>query len=299
MRFRSGIPEIVTCALTWGSVGIVRKQISLPSSVVALFRVLFGFVVVLAWLAARRQLRTLRPRARPVLLVASGLVLAAHWVAEFEAFRRLDIAPAILIIFLGPVLTAAAAPAVLGERLRAVPVVALAVAFGGIALITVPGFRRIDGAGLAVALVASALFSMLILTAKVLSAPYEPVGIVSWQLGVASLVLLPAMGGPGAREIGRGLALMALLGIVHTGALGILFFRAVRALEAQRLSVLFYLEPAAAVVYAWWWLAERPSAATLAGGALVVLAGLAIIVADRESRATAGVPEPIPGRPTG
>jgi drug/metabolite transporter (DMT)-like permease len=49
----------------------------------------------------------------------------------------------------------------------------------------------------------------------------------------------------------------------------------------QRLGVLYYLEPASAILYAWWWVHEHPSAVTLAGGALIVLAGLAIIVTDR------------------
>ena len=57
--------------------------------------------------------------------------------------------------------------------------------------------------------------------------------------------------------------------------------------------MLFYLEPASAVLYAWWWLSEKPTALTLAGGALIVLAGIGIIVADRAVGGPGALPEPV------
>jgi drug/metabolite transporter (DMT)-like permease len=72
--------------------------------------------------------------------------------------------------------------------------------------------------------------------------------------------------------------------------LGIVFFHAVRALPAQELGVLYYLEPASAVAYAWWWLGETPAPGTLMGGALIVLAGVALIRGDRQVERPAVVP---------
>lgn len=292
-RARAGFVEILTCTLMWGTIGPIAKQLDVPSRVIVFFRLLLGFAVVVCVLALTRKISSARLRARPVLMIASGVVLAVHWAALFESYKRLTIATAILIVFLGPVLMAVAAPSVLGERLRPLSVAALAVAFGGIALIALPDVREIDLVGLLCALVSAVLFAVLMLIGKLLTEHYEPAAITVWQLGVAAAVMSPALIGADAGEIVRAAPGLLLLGAVYSGLLGIVFFHAVRALQAQQLGVLFYLEPAAAVVFSWWWLAERPSATTLIGGALIIAAGLAIIVSDRRAAAVATPEVPV------
>jgi drug/metabolite transporter (DMT)-like permease len=291
MRLRRGYPEIVLCTLTWGTIGPIVRHIDMGGVRIAFFREAFGALAVLGTLAWRRRLSDLRPRARPVLLIASGVILGVHWALLFIGYQRIGVAATILIVFLGPVLMAAAAPAVLRERLHRSAIVALALAFGGVALIAVPQFRHADTFGLVAAMTSAVLFAALMLAGKLLTREYEPAAIAAWQLVVAALVLSPSLAGASTHSIARGLPLLALLGLVHTGALGIVFFHAVRALEAQRLGVLFYLEPAAAVFFAWLIAGEHPTAATLAGGALIVAAGLAIIVLDRVATAPAGMPD--------
>lgn len=299
MRPRNGYLEIVTCTLTWGTIGSIVKHVGVASPAIVFFRLLFGLLVVLVWLAARGSLRALRPGARFKLLVASGITLAVHWAMLFEAFKRLDVATTILIVFLGPILMAVAAPAVLHERLQPRALGALALAFGGIALIAVPEIGRIDPLGLVFVLAGAVLFAVLVLMGKLIAPHYDPGAVVAWQSGVAAIVVSPGLARVSSHGLVRALPLLALLGIVHTGLTGILFFRAVRALKAQTLGVLFYLEPASAVLYAWWLLHEQPTAFTLAGGALIVAAGLGIILMDRVAVAPAALPEPIPGKATG
>jgi len=293
MKLRAGTLEIIICTLAWGMIGSIVDRISLSSSVIVFFRLSLGFVVVFAWLALRRRLRDLTLRARPVVLVTSGVVLGVHWALLFEAYKRIGVDTTILIVFIGPVLWAVAAPFFLGERLRASSVAALAVAFGGIAMISIPKIGKVDGAGLAAAFGSAVLFAVLILMGKLLTEHYEPAAIVVWQLGVAAVLLSPSLTGASLHQIARGLPLLLVLGMIHSGLLGIVFFHAVRALPTQELGVLFYVEPGSAVLYAWWWLSEKPSALTLAGGALIVLAGIGIIVADRKVGAPGALPEPV------
>lgn len=262
----------------------------MPSGVVAFWRLALGALVAFGWAAASGRLPQLRLRAHRLLLVATGVVLGIHWVLEFEAFERLDVATAILIVFVGPVLWVLGAPAVLGERLRPLALGSLAVAFAGLGLITLPGIGSIDAWGIASALGAAVLFAALILGGKLLTAHYEPIALTVWQLAIGSVVVAPFLVRADAGEVARAFPLLVVLGAAYTGVLGILFFRAVRALEAQQLGVLFYLEPASAVLYAWAFLDERPAAATLAGGVLIVAAGLAIILAGRAAPAREVIP---------
>ncbi len=282
VRERAGLTEVLICTVAWSTIGPLVKQLDVSARLIVFFRLALGFVVVGVVLAAGRRLNLARPRDRAWLLVTAGLTLAVHWLTLFEAYKRLSVATTILVVFLGPVLTAVAAPFVLKERLRILSIGALAVAFGGIALIAVPDAGRLDGSGLAFALASAVLFAGVILQGKLLTRVYEPAAIVLWQQGVATMVLTPALIGAPINDVLRAAPGLLLLGVVYTGLLGIVFFHAVRALQAQQLGVLFYLEPALAVLFAWWWLGETPVGTTLAGGVLVVAAGLAIIFGDRE-----------------
>lgn len=282
----------MACTLTWGTIGSIVKHVDVPAAVIVFVRLILGFVVVVGYMAVRGRLAQLRPGARPWLLASTGVVLAAHWVLLFEAFQRLTVASTILIVYLGPVLMAVAAPFVLRERLRAVSVGALALAFGGIALIAVPDLGGIDRLGLAFALCSAVLFALLMLVGKILSGHYEPAAIVVWQLGVAALVLTPALAQARATDLRSNAPVLLLLGVVHSGILGIVFFHAMRALQAQQLGVLLYLEPASAVLYAWWLLGERPGLNTFAGGVLIVAAGIIIILGDRVTAVSAGASAP-------
>ncbi|HVL33157.1 MAG TPA: EamA family transporter [Actinomycetota bacterium] len=281
MRLRAGYPEILTCTLAWGAIGSIVNQVTLPSSVIVLIRLILGAIFVFTYIAARGRLSTLKPGARPALLVTAGVVLGVHWATLFEAYQRIGVVTTILIVFVGPVLWAAASPLV-GEPLHARVFVALGVAFAGIVLICIPDIEGMDGVGLAAAITSAVLFAVLVLQGKVLTRHYEPAAIVAWQLSIAALALSPALLQMNGREVMRAAPALLVLGLVHSGFLGILFFRAVRALDPQRLGVLFYLEPASAVFYAWLFLREEPALTTLIGGGLVLGAGIAIIVMDRD-----------------
>ncbi|HJT37743.1 MAG TPA: DMT family transporter [Actinomycetota bacterium] len=283
MTSRAGIVEIIVCTLAWGTIGPIVEHISLSSTVIVFFRLGFGMTVVLGWLVARRRLAELRPRARFGLLLSSGVVLGAHWVLLFAAYKRIGVDTTILIVFVAPVLWTAAAPIVLRERVRASSFAALAIAFGGVALISVPKIGHVNAVGLVDALVSGLLFAVLLLVTKICTEEYPPAAIVVWQQGVATLLLSPALAGASVHQVARGLPLLVLLGAVYTGMLGIILFHAVRALEAQQIGVLWYLEPASAVLFAWWLLGEHPAGSTIAGGLLIVLAGIGIIVAGRSA----------------
>lgn len=294
MAHRQGFFFISICTLAWGSIGVIVKEVTLDAPVIAFFRLSFGVTVVLGWMAWRGRLRELRPHTKPGLLIVAGAVLAVHWVTLFESFKRLDVASTILIVFLGPVLMAAAAPMVLHERLRPLSIAALATAFGGIALIAIPDIGDIDTVGVLAAVVAAVLFAVMLLIGKLLIPHYDSTALVVWQQGVAAVLVSPALLGADTSEVVRALPLLLLLGAVYTGMLGILLWRAIAMLEVQQLSVMFYIEPASAVVFAWLLLGEQPSLLTLVGGALVVAAGLAIIFGERQPGGSPSMPEPIP-----
>jgi drug/metabolite transporter (DMT)-like permease len=237
-------------------------------------------------------LRELRLGARRGLVIAVGLILAAHWLAFIEAYKRLSVATTILIVYVGPVLIAAGAPKVLREHLERRTLYALALSIGGIALIAVPSSSGIDALGFIAAAAAAVLFAALVLTLKKVTPHYPPQTIVVWQLGIAAVAVSPFLISASGHEIVRAAPGLLTLGLVHTGLVGILYVGAVAVVQAQHVSILVYLEPVTAVLWAWALLGETPTLATLGGGALIIVAGLMIVVPGLRAATPAALPEP-------
>jgi drug/metabolite transporter (DMT)-like permease len=292
VRSRTGYLELIVCGLVWGSIGVIVKEVDVSAAVIVFFRLSIGALSVLAWWAIRGRVSELRLGAHRGLLVVAGVVLALHWLTFFEAYKRLSVATTILIVYVGPVLIAAAAPAVLGERLDRRTIYALALSMIGIGLIAVPSASAGDAFGFACAGVAAVSFAAIVLMLKKLTPHYAPAAITVWQLGVAALVLSPSLIGASGTEIARAAPALLMLGVLHTGVTGILYVSALTIVPAQQVSILVYLEPVTAVLWAWAVLGESPTLATLAGGVLIVAAGLVIVVPGMRAIAAASFPEP-------
>lgn len=277
MRVKPGTIDLVLLGVLWGSIGVIVKDVRVSSPAIAMFRMGIGSLAVLLYHALRGRLNVLRLRDRKGLLILDGLLLAVHWVLMFEAFKRLSVAAAILLVFLGPVFVAAAVGPVLGERVERRTVASLALSLGGMALIAAPAWRVQDPAGVAFALGSAVAFAAVMMAGKVLTRTYSPPAILVWQTGVGAIAVAPIALSGDLGGLGDSLPGLITLGLVHTGLAGLFYFRALTVVKAQHVGVLTYLEPATAVLYAWALLDETPSAATLAGGALIMIAGLNIV----------------------
>ncbi len=88
-------------------------------------------------------------------------------------------------------------------------------------------------------------------------------------------------------------AAVLLLGVVFTGLATLVYAALLRHVTAQAAGILTFLEPVSAVVLAWALLDESLSPQALVGGALVLLAGIAVVALEpteqRVSEAVAGV----------
>ena len=299
MRSRTGYIELIVCGLLWGSIGVLVKEIDVSAPVTVFFRLSLGAASVVAVWALRGRLSELRiPRDRG-LVVFAALTLAFHWVVFFEAYKRLPVATTILIVYVGPVLIAALAPAVLGERLERSTLYALALSIGGIALIAVPSSGSGDAAGYLFAGGAAVSFAVLVLTLKRVSPEVPVPAIVAWQQGIAAVAVSPFLIDASAQEIVRAAPTLITLGVVHTGLAGILYVGALQIIKAQHASILVYLEPVTAVLWAWGVLGERPGLATVVGGALIIAAGLMIVIPGLRALPPASMPEPVRARAEG
>lgn len=246
-------------------------------TVAAAFLILFGLVT-----------RTLRlPTVRRGRVVVLGLMLAAHWLTFFLAIKLTTVAVALAVVYLGPVTAALLAAPVLGERVRRSTLVGLACALIGTLLVVRPGAGATVG-GVLAALVSAALLVALMLIGTPAARDLGGLGLSTWQLSVAAIALLP-FSVQAVRQSSGYWTEMLVLGALFTGIAGVVYWGALRRLPVAVVSVIMYLEPVSAVIWAAVALSEPPAAVTWLGVALVV-AGGAIAALEATEEEAIGAP---------
>jgi drug/metabolite transporter (DMT)-like permease len=286
---------VAAVALGWGSIGVIVRQVDLPAVAIVASRVGVAALALGAWLAWRRPTDGPRLlRYRPGRTLATGALLAGHWLALFAAYRRAPIGTVLLITYLAPVGVAALAPRALDEKVSRGVILALGLAVAGVALVVGPAPGG-SASGLALAGIAAASYTVLVLASKPLAEAYGGVRLAFIEMAVATVVLLPlaATASWGAPE--PSWLWLLVLGVVHTAAAIGLYLAALARMPATQAAILAYLEPAAAVLFAWGFLDEQPNVGTLLGGVLIVAAGVLVVRAGALQAVPAGEVTGVPG----
>lgn len=274
--------SIAALAASWGVISLIVSGVDLGAPVLVFWRLsLAALTIGLVSLAlGRRSLLRLPRPAGPVVLV--GVVLAAHWFLFFETIKLASVAVAVLTVYTAPIFLALLAPLFLPERRSRVALAALVPAAAGLVLIALAGEGGAHARPLALVtgLAAAITYAGLVIATKRLTATLHPAAIAFWAYAVAAVVLTPALF-LSARVLPES-ALDALglvgLGIVFTGISGFIYISLLGRVTAQAIGILAFLEPVSAALLAWAALDEPLGPTVLAGGALVLAAGLAIVL---------------------
>jgi drug/metabolite transporter, DME family len=268
-------------AASAGFIAVIVDGVDLSAEALVFYRLALAALVVAGGAAFARRLDVLRASDSRGRLVALGAVLGVHWLLFFATIKLSSVAVAVLTTYTGPLLLAAVAPEVLPERRSRVVLLALLPAGVGLALIALGGEEGTHARPLAIAtgLGAAATYAAAVITAKQLTVRMAVPTIQFWVYVVGSAMTAPflLLGGdvvPRGAEIGY----VLLLGIVFTALSGLCFVWLLRKVTAQAISTLGYLEPVSAALLAWAILGQELGWAILVGGALIIGAGLLVIV---------------------
>ena len=282
-------------AASWGFIAVLAASVELGAEALAFWRLALAAATLGLFAVVVGRVGRLHPRGRSAALALLGVVQGAHWLLFFEAVEHGSVALAVLTFYAAPLLIALAAPFALGERTSGVVLGACGVGALGVVAIALDGGE--DGSVSLVAVGAglgsAATYAVLVLLSKrLLSEAIPPLTVAFWDclfgaVAVAPALLLAERVIPeGAGEWSAVLA----LGIVFTGASTLVYALLLRRVTAQTAGVLTFLEPVAGVLLAWAILEQRPGAVTLVGGALIVAAGIAVVLLEPAEAPVADVP---------
>lgn len=267
----------------FGTIGIFRRFIPLPSSMVAMTRGIVGMLFLLAFLRIRRvKLDRAAIKKNFWILFLSGAAMGVNWILLFEAYNYTSVATATLCYYLAPIFIIIVSPFLLKERITARKLICVCVALLGMVFVSgvlqagISGVSELRGILLGVG--AAAFYaSVVLLNKKLTGVPAYDRTIL--QLGAAGVALLPYVlltENVAAMEFtGLSVLMLAVVCMVHTGVAYALYFGSLMDLKAQTAAILSYIDPVVAIILSALLLKERMDVFGAVGAVLVL--GAAIV----------------------
>ncbi|MBE6702064.1 MAG: EamA/RhaT family transporter [Ruminococcaceae bacterium] len=283
-----GLPALLASMVIWGSIGIFRQYIGLPSGLIAFARGLIGMLfLMLVMLIGKRRPDVSAWRKNLIPLCVSGVFLGANWILLFESYNNnlpghTSVTVATICYYMAPVIVTLLAPFVLRERLTVKKSLCVVVAFAGVILVSLFSGGGTDAGGsqllgILLALGAAVLYALIVLLNKKMVDICAMDRTVA-QLGISAIVMLPYTLAfePvfDLRPTGREILFLVLIGLLHTGVAYGLYFGSIGRLKAQTAALCSYIDPAVAILLSAIILQEAVGVWGIVGAALVIGAAL-------------------------
>jgi len=226
------------------------------------------------------------------------LNIGAFFPLLFLAAYRLPGGVAAAVGAIQPLVAAALAAVVLGERFRAVNLLTGLMGVAGVALLVLRNDVPLDAVGVLAALGGALSMATGVVMTKKWGRPVSLLAFTSWQLVAGGLVILPVMlafEGLPSELSGRNIAGYAWLSLVGCALAYSLWFRGIGKLPVAATSVLALIAPVVAAIIGFVALDQTLTALQLVGVA-VILAAVGITqwwAARRPSPAAAEAAPPV------
>jgi drug/metabolite transporter (DMT)-like permease len=285
-----GFLEVGVASLANGSIGVMVTYADMPTTMLLCLRMVFAAAALGIVVLATGSWRDLRGPGVPLRVLGISVALALNLILYFVAIRYTGVAVAIFLSYLAPVYLAFVAPRILKEPTERIVYVALAVGLAGMALILVPGLVlegvKLSATGLFCGWAAGVMYAVYLLFAKSLRGldVRSTAVVFSQSVFTAAVMLVPGLLAVSAAHYhytGVDLLMALLLGLVTTAFSFSLFMDGLHYVRVQHAGIMGYLEPVSAPFYALVFLGQRPSLWTIAGGALIVAAGVLVVLYAR------------------
>lgn len=295
-------------AVLFGLTGILGALIRFDAVAITAGRAGFAATALLVLaLVQRRPLRQGLGSRRAGIVLASGFLLAVHWITFFMAVKVGGVAVATLGFASFPAFIALLDVVLFGERIGRAEGTMLALVTLGLVLVT-PSFDVGDQGtvGLLWGLASGLSFAGLAICNRRGSRGMDAIQVAFWQNLLVALLVLPLLGlGLAPPQIAHSQApsswvtgaaaidlvswfWLAVLGILCTGLAHTLFVKSLESLDARSAGMIIALEPVYAIACAWWLFGEEPSGRMLVGASLIILATVLLAMGHTPSAARKG-----------
>lgn len=277
-QHRRGRLYVALAAVAWSTAGLLQRELTVDVGTQLAGRAFFAVLGLLAFVALAERghvVGAFRAIGRPGLAVT--VLMAVSSGSFIIALNHTSVANVLVFQALAPVLAAVLGTFV-GEPVARRTWLAMAVAIVGVGVI-VGGPTHPSAFGLTLSLLMSISFAgVIVITRHQREVSMAPATCLSQALVFAAAAPFAE---PGSVS-GKDLALLAGLGVGQIG-LGLIFLTlGARLIPAAEVALITLLEIVLGPLWVWIALSERPSNATLVGGAVIIAAVVIQVVGEPE-----------------
>ena len=270
--------SLILAMVIFGTIGIFRKYIPLPSGIVACARGILGVAFLLIFIKLKKiKMDKNSIKEHLMILLVSGGFIGLNWVLLFESYRYTSVAVATLCYYMAPIFVMIVSPFLLKEKLTVKKVLCVIVALIGMVFVSgvidggIKGVSELKG--ILFGLGAAALYaSVVMMNQKLGKVPTYDKTIM--QLGAAAVVLIPyifLVEDLSATTVTPLILIMLLIvGVVHTGIAYALYFGSMNGLKAQTVALFSYIDPIVAIILSAMFLKEPMTIYSGIGAVLVL-----------------------------
>lgn len=271
---------LICSMFTFGTIGLFRRSINLPSSLIACVRGLLGslFLIVIQ-LLRKKPIDWENVKRHLGILLVSAMAMGFSWILLFESYRYTSIAISTLAYYMQPIFLMIASQLFFGEKLTKRKIAAILFAIVGMALVSNVDFKNGYDAGnvkgIVLALGAASLYAFVVIVNKKIQNINRYDRTVT-QLLTAGLVLIPyvlitenqSYFSPTLQDI----LLLVLISIFHTGVTYLAYFTSIDHLKIQTVAMLGYIDPITAMIISATFLHEPITSWQILGAVLILAA---------------------------
>jgi drug/metabolite transporter (DMT)-like permease len=276
---------VAVAAVAWSTAGILQRELSVGLATQLAGRAFFAVLGILAYVAVAERgalVAAFRAIGRSGLAIAALMAISSG--AFITALNHTSVANVLFMQAIAPILAAALGTA-LGEPVARRTWVAMAVAVLGVALMVGgPGRPQALAFGLTV-LMSVSFAGLIVITRHRRDVSMAPATCLSQLIVLVVAAPFSSPGSVSAHDLG----LFVALGVGQIGLGLVLLTIGARLIPAAEVALISLLEIVLGPLWVWIFLSEQPSAATLAGGAIVLGA---VVVQARGAPSDASVPPP-------
>lgn len=268
---------LITSMVIFGTIGLLVRNIPLPSAEIALYRAVLAAVLLGSYFLIAGQKIQIRALGKELpLLILSGAAMGFNWILLFEAYNYTTVSVATLSYYFAPVIVTAVCPVLFREKMGTKQWICFAMSTLGIVLITGIGDMG-EGSqhllGIGFGLGAAVLYATVILLNKCIKG-VAGIQRTFLQFLSAICVLVPYVLTTTGIHVqmlsGIGWMNLLVVGLIHTGVTYCLYFSALKDLPGQTAAILSYIDPLVAVLLSVFVLGEQITVIQIVGGILIL-----------------------------
>ncbi len=255
---KTGKPKLLfSLSMTvFGTVGVLRKFIPLPSGFVSFARGLVGALfLMLIMLIKKEKPDKAMIKKNGLKLLLSGALIGFNWVLLFESYRFTTIATSTLCYYMMPVFLILVSPFFFAEKLTLKKLLCVLASVIGIVFVSgileTKSVGKDNLLGIIFGVSAAVLYAIIMVINK------KTVGVKAYdktviQLFSAALVVLPYSMLTESISVSDFtpvcIVLLAVMCIFHTGISYAVYFGQLEKLSAQTVALFSYIDPVVAVI---------------------------------------------------